>query len=229
MIKIKESKYNENIIIPVTAYDLYEKKYEKEKNPKGYTIFMGIYQMRIYKYLIEKIQRANFQEIQITMKKNNHHITIEPCTQSETISSIKDIEFFIVTDIDTEFYLELSGDSLAELTGILAHYDRFYENRKNQSAEQSLKLKMFYQEHLNKPEPFREDAKNLMDYMCKYENLKEKKETSISQYTQIYMREKQISNANEKELEEYIKELIQYINDGTLYSDWYKNVHGKRP
>lgn len=228
MTTFKESKHNHNIIALVNKKDFYEKQYDENINPKGYIFHMGLYQMHVYRALIDRLAEKNFKEtITLTMKENGHHITINPCSQGD-IQSVEDIEYYLIDDKDADFELDFSGDSLAEIAGILAHYHDFYIRTKEETMDEKAKLRAYYHKHLDKSEQLCQDARNLCSYLCNHFEEKNS-DVLIENFSLILQKNKQVDDSHLEEIKAYVKDLYEYINHAEFYSDWHKDIYGYRP
>lgn len=227
MTTFKESKHNHNIITLVNKKDFYEKQYDENINPKGYIFHMGLYQMHVYRALIGRLAEKNFKEtITLTMKENGHHVSINPCSQGD-IQSVEDIEYYLIDDQDADFELDFSGDSLAEIAGILAHYDKFYRNSKQEISDEKAKLTEYRKTYLDKSEDFCKDAQKLCSYLCNH--FDKDQEQLIKDFVNILQAERHMDMSHIDELTAYVKELNDYLHHAEFYSDWHKDIYGYRP
>ena len=75
---------------------------------------------KIKNELTNRLEKANFKEISITMKKSGDKIFITPCTQMLTIESMDDIEYFLLQSTGINL---LGCDTIDELATTIQNYE----------------------------------------------------------------------------------------------------------
>ena len=175
---------------------------------------------KIEKELTNRFKKANFKPITITMKKSGDKVIITPCSELGHIKNMNDISYFLIESQ----YVNLCGcDTLSELAQTIQNY----EDIREQTLKEKHKCHEYY-EHNIKGNPVEKLTQG-----NQYANTIWKAwiaQDEIKDYREF---EKQYPIQNlcvkTKQTEEYIKDAISLSHNYEYFSDWYKELYGRRP
>lgn len=173
--------------------------------------------------LVKRLEDNNWKKITIHMKKSNDTLTIEPFTQGNSINSLNDIDFFMVTSSSN--IPDLGGCTITRIAEQIAEYDslvkntadereccrEFYNKKLKGHTTQELSDGLHYRHEIFKEfvcNKTKNDACNLIDFVDEYDLSKLVDDTHD---------------------ETYIKNALTLAADFSEYSEWYRDLYGSRP
>lgn len=172
---------------------------------------------KIKNELTNRLEKANFKEISITMKKSGDKISITPCAQMPTIESMNDIEYFLLNSTGINL---LGCDTIDELATTIQNYEAQREHDLNERD----RLKEYYEANIKG-----HDETELTDgnrYSIKlYEAWREQPEMSYEDFETQY----DIASLDPQKTTDEIKSNLSLAHSWSFYSDWYKDLYGVRP
>lgn len=174
---------------------------------------------RIIDELKTRFEQNSWDEITLTMKPSGDKITIHPCFYDSTKNEAT-VEFFLVNSPS----MNIAGcDSIREL----AHLLKDYEADRKADIINKADCKKFYDTHIAKYSS--DEIKKACDYGYKLmtEWSKNHSDQSLDDFTGNY--DYTALDDSGKDNAERIKELCCLSHHLEFYSDWYKDLYGRRP
>lgn len=172
---------------------------------------------KIKNELTSRIEKANFKEISITMKKSGDEIKITPCAQMLTIKSMDDIEYFLLQSTGINL---LGCDTADELATTIQNYEAKREHDLNERNE----LKKYYETKIKGHNEIELADGN--KYSIKlYEDWRKQPEMSYDDFVAQY----DIASLDPQKTTDEIQNNLALANAWNFYSDWHKDLYGVRP
>lgn len=172
---------------------------------------------KIKNELTNRLEKANFKEISITMKKSGDKIFITPCTQMLTIESMDDIEYFLLQSTGINL---LGCDTIDELATTIQNY----ETQREHDLGERDRLKEYYETNIKGHNKIELADGN--KYSIKlHEDWLKQPEMSYEDFEAQY----DIASLDPQKTIDEIKSNLSLSHAWSFYSDWHKDLYGVRP
>lgn len=175
---------------------------------------------RIVDELKSRFEKNNWTKLTLTMKPSGDEITIDPCFYDDSNKNAATVEFFLINSPS----INIAGcDSIRELAYILKDYEA---DRKDTISNKDA-CKQFYDMYIAKYSS--EEIRQACDYGYKLmtEWQKNHSDESIDAFRSNYDYT-ELDNSGQNDAKR-IEELCILSHNLDTYSDWYKDLYGRRP
>lgn len=176
---------------------------------------------RVQEELIKRLTDAEWHKITINMKKSSHDLTISPCAQTTDINKLEDVEYFLVESPELPW---LGGNTIEIISEQIANYDKYLAENDDEKKQ----LRDFYKKHLSG-----HTEKELRDgnsYFGKiYDIWRQNSKNSDISLDDLIATYDMSTLTENNDTVDYIKTAIGVSTAFSTYSDWYKDVYGRRP
>lgn len=176
---------------------------------------------RVQDELIKRLTDADWHEITINMKKSGDNVSISPCGQTSNINKLEDVEYFLVTSPTLPW---LGGDTIETISEQIVNYDKYIAEH----IDDRKQLHDFYENHLSG-----HTDKELRDgntYFDKIFNIwQQNRDDNNISLDELINNYDLSSIAENNDTADYVRTAIKVSMDYSAYSDWHKDVYGRRP
>ena len=155
------------------------------------------------------------------MKKSGDNVSISPCSQKSNINKLEDVEYFLVASPTLPW---LGGDTIETISEQIVNYDKYIAKH----IDERKKLHDFYENHLSG-----HTDKELRDgnaYFDKIFNIWQQNSDGNNISLDELINSYDLSSiAKNNDTADYVRIAIKASMAYDAYSDWYKDVYGRRP
>lgn len=178
---------------------------------------MNNLQNKIKSELLKRFDAASWKGITIHMKKSGHDLILTPCSQISPVNE-QNLEYIMIDGAPIMMY---GCDTIDELAETIANYDSILDEK----LEQPRKLREFAQKYL-KGHTLKELKDGNAFAIAMWKKWDTEKYPSWDDFSEQFDYSIFVDASHDIKT---VKDNIALSHAWESYSDWYKELYGKRP